>query len=383
MMKKVIKITTIVTCLFATSSSFAISNTTLATIKLLPNKDGYKLKTVANLSDLPSFDGIWYPDIYSTDELKTITDEPSAEGYDSFEVNNGIVYRLVQYRQYSQYSHKLEYDNFQLRLCSFKIGGMKWDCSMLVDSNQSGYNYSSSYGRGRLIPSPDGDKITGIFTTSNHEQIIFEYNPQAGNMIKTDGIPFDVTFYGNVYAKQSVIYTVSKTIDLSTKTASFYSDSSSASLQIFSNDYGCYYNAHVKPSLLSDGNPYTFYNKRLYSVGGSPQLGYTLDKQIGEYNSVFSSFYDIAGGVDRNIQLYGDKIFAIGGERDNKLSIYYLPKVAESTQRWNALQLTTSNNSEVSFSRLGLINSQNKIYIATPIRDKSYNQKIYLFEIFR
>lgn len=379
MMKKVIKMTTIVTCLFVTSSSFAISNTTLATLKLLPNKDGYKLKTVANLSDLPSFDGVWYPDIYFGNELKTITDGYSVGGYDSFEVNNGIVYRLVQYRQYSQYRHQLENDNLQLRLCSFKIGGMKWDCSTLVDSNQSGRSYSSN---SSLIPSPDGDKIIGIFNTFS-EKSIFEYDAQTGNIIKTDSLPFPLYISsGNTYAKQSVIYAVDQTIDLLTKTLSFYHGSRAAS-QVFSNDYSCDYYHDIKLFLLSGGNPYAFYNKRLYSIGGSPQLGYTLDKQIGEYNSDFRALNSLVLDLDNNIQLYEDNIFAIGGERDNKLSIYYLPKVAESTQRWNALQLTTSNNSEVSFSRLGLIKSQNKIYIATTIRDKSNNEKIYLFEIFR
>ncbi|RTK96433.1 MAG: hypothetical protein EKK64_04050 [Neisseriaceae bacterium] len=346
------------------TSVFAAPNKSSEPIKLAPNKDGYKLKFITDISNLPSYDGVWYPiygsTIYSMSKYNN--DDASYNRLNIF-VNNGIVYRLKEYGKIDKYSNKYDDSNRQIRLCQYKIDtGSQWDCSTIVDSNISNHYYNLDL---ILVPSADGEKIAGGFEGVNSKKIAFEYDPKTKNLVKfklPDGI-FDsfsssVNSSPSTYYTDSIMYSNHNIIGLTNKTIIEF-----PYFTIYSNNFSCSI-SNNPPVLFVNQKFYTIYNKRVYSVNASANYQYSLNKQIGELNSDLLSDNILGLYLRGGIQIFGDNMFAIGngkyGNGRHDINIYYIKSTADSNQKWNTL--TFSENGPY-YSSFKLIPNQKKAYL--------------------
>lgn len=391
-----IKTSTILVCLITLNipQVFAIKNrnTESSSIVITPtiaaNNDGYKIKFISNLSDLPNYDNTWYPDIYMNDGADlNITKSSKHDDYSFVNkkiiVNNGTIYRLVNYRKLDKYSNKFDNINYQLRLCRSSISkSNNIDCSLIIDSNSSGYNYNST---SLLLSSDDGDKIAGGFINSNSKNIAFEYIPFTNDIFLTPLYKHakmnfsDNSSYNPTYYKSSAFFSNIEAIELSQKKIIVNNN------VIYTNKFSCIVNSSNSEPIVLSGNYYAMLNQQIYSVNSDLKEGYSLKNQIGEKNGdFFNSPSSLSGLYNQSgIQISNDIIYVKGAVKPirnnfSSLSIYYLPKKSESTQTWNNIKIEGASSDALSKSYF--VFNQKKLYLMMP-HTSGNNIDDYLYEI--
>lgn len=389
-MKKLTKLFAWVVAMTLSANAFASTELAASTVTLKANSEGYKLKFIANLSDLPIIGGKWYPDLYNKDIISgkiLQNDLMEEETQYKIIVNNGYIYRLTSYKMYDKYSKAFNTNENQLRLCRSQIGSSQWDCSNMLDSSSMDMG-SFSYYSAFLVPSPDGDKIAGFYTNSDKQNFTFEYNPTNNQTLQTKMYP-DSFVDRFQYYKHSTIFSPDKIINLATKEVFVKSY-----FNIYSKNYSCRYDfLSFGMANLQDGI-YVLRNNRLYNVDGTFQSGYFLGSQIGELNTDYLGdksvlLKSLTGRIQfsgNNIYLAGNIAYKSGNTSNsyNVFNIYYLPKTADKTKEWKVLPFAVNVKDSFNASMMGyrLIKNQNKLYILIKLYDSNLGRSyMYLYEV--
>ncbi len=395
-MKKIVKLSVIVVAMILSANSFASAELAGA-VTLKPNKDGYKLKFVANVSGLPIIGDKWYPSFYNYNSYKKVMeadDNYIGAGGGDVVVNNNIVYRLQTFYMFDKYTKKINSQETQLRLCKLPIGTSQWDCSNTLDFSSSGRSYTPS-----LFNGDDGDTMAGDYSDHDGKSTAFIYNNKTNQVIKValDGVPNQNNELSGVlhsgYYKDSRIYSSLGMIDLINKTFSIHNTA------IFAINYSCRADSNlIYGAVYSQGKIYTISNQRFYNINGTFQSDYFLGSQIGELNIDVNHglTLGLASSIEnKDIQMSGNNIYLLGSVtsefgKDPKFKVYYLPNTADKNQTWNELSLKVNGKNwdfySVGMGGARLINNQKKLYLINVLSKKTHimgrgNYSLYLYEV--
>lgn len=387
-MNKTIKNILTIACAFTACNVFAEQQDLSSKITLSPNAEGYKLKYIDNLSNLPIIDATWYPSYYEMNNKIRINDKDSISFSHRIVVNNGYIYRLQHYMMYDKYTKQLSNSENQLRLCREKIGSKsQWDCSIVLDSSSSDTPYYDAV----LSYSPDGDNIAGLYKNSDSQQYAFEFDPKTLKVTKTylpsglnfrfveEGSDSRIGYYMN---REFYGYSVTEKINLATKQNFVYKPN--FDFGYYSSDHSCRYDG--AKFYLAD-KIFTARNGRLFRVSGDYQTGYTVGEQLGELNGQLGELNgQLQSGSAHKIWLTGGNVYSIKNVpyEGGNFIIYYNSITADKNQKWKILQFTSSAKSPIYMGYdNGIVPNQNKLYVVVSGTDgyQFANTKVYLYEI--
>lgn len=364
----------------------AVNNST-DSVNISPNKDNYKIKLVANLSDLPIIDNKWYPSNYTDGvDNKIRKDDRMPNASTIITVNNNTIYRLEEYKLRDGYTKKFNIDEKQLRLCKSPMNNSHWDCSILLKTSAEGNTFGGS-----ILHSPDGSDIAILL-----DETVFIYQPTTNQVSKFSMLTYVLNGYsgfrsdgytyfknGNLYKSTEITNPKFKNIIQIERTNLFYKE------------FSCVNEIDYYNSIWLQDKQYAMYNGRIYTVTGSIlDSNLAIGSQIGELNSAINIGSNLLGLYnDGRIQSSNNNIY-IQAQLDNtplysknaKINIFYLPTSANQNSKWNLLTIKISNyNSLLSVmaNPMSLIQNEKKLYIsiASDDGDNFSHVNSYLYEI--
>lgn len=359
-------------------------------LKLAPNVDGYKLKMVANLSDLPIVND-YYPSFYTAgySSKPIINTSGLSSEYKKLIVQGGYLYGLMTFKKLDKYSNSFTEKDKQLRLCKIKlVGGTKWDCSLVIDSK--GGN------SGQLFDSASTGKIAGIYTdidgigrvflyepkdltvsyvVDTNEPISSVFNPVNGKTELYNQRQQDLNSVGrylsfsndNVYYRDDIIYETDSKLDISHKIIDVFG-------QVHPSDFSCVYSNDGMGQMK--GNYYSSLNNRLFNLNYNTQKGvFMMGNQVGETNGVIGELRFIPA----RINLYGNLIF-LSPDDYRFHDLYYIPTSANQNTPWKKLSILNTE-----FSQAFLVpGDSDKIYFAMNLKfstSSNFKDSLFIYEI--
>jgi hypothetical protein len=406
-MKFIKKLITSLSIIIVYSNANATGDITSA-VTLMPNPDGYKLKYITSLSDLPIIDNKWYPDTYevryrydnkkhkATREIGIEHSHVGRSGFspDKYFVTSDTIYAVQVYVNFTTDKDGLltQGKDEQLRLCNTPINSTKWDCSLIL-----GFSDTEKIIPGKLITNDENIAVVQ-FTNEDRKEVLAIANKNKILKLVYD-VPYDL--YRGAYYKNSKIYKPTSMIDLDTK--SIYEGSN---VDVYNSSNSC-----IDQGLLGSPTPayyqndiYSVKDGQLYYIMGSYKTGYKLGSKIGSprpKNELVFVEGSLSNGelIFTNTNMYINKMNLTRDHtgKDGQLSyeIAYNSILATPNQPWKPL--TIKVNGAIADVKYGngwnkLIRGQNNLYLAQQLHydNDKYPEKakkgglrgeFYLYEI--
>lgn len=357
----------------ASINSFGLSSPS-SLLKLDPNQDGYKIKFMADLTNIKP-NNEWFPEFYNY-ETKSENDE-----YSPVEVTtkDNKVYRLVNFKRYDKYKNTLSGDSL-LNLCYATLDGKSnWRCDAIGDGknpdNQATHFVQSSDSDQLVMYSSVLKPKNLIFYNSNTKAFTYEEFPKSfyGYSIAPDSLD-NYAYYAN-----GIFYNRGKYFDFVNKS-------------MYEHAYGSVYsiqgNCFRSEEIYSlGGKYYTFDSGSLFNVDFSTKYFFTSGEQVGDRNAALSSL----GMLSNQAVRANGKLFFLAEDKDNippQGKIYYISETANKNTEWKTLTIksTSSDYYAQSFQSLRLYFTDNRVFFTILAHTGTLNNgrsSRYLYEIIK
>lgn len=356
----------------ASVNSFGLSSPS-SLLKLETNQDGYKIKFVADLTNIKQSND-WFPNFYNYDTKSENDDLYTKE---DITIKDNKVYRLLDFKRYDKYINNLS-DDTLLYLCKTTLdGNSNWSCQVIGDGKNPD-NLETQF-----IQSSDNDQLVMKSKVLKPDNLIF-YNPNTKSFSYKE---FPRNYYGFIsggydfldsntytYYANGIFYTSGgQYLDFINKR--LYSSN------MYSIKGNCY--EVTKGYFYSLGDKYYAFDGdgSIFHVDFSPSNGFIFGEQLGERNAAISHLQ-----LPHQEASADGKLFFLAENKSNippQGKIYYVSETANKNTGWKTLTIKSTSNDYYAqrFSSLKLYSTDNRIFFSILTNTGTLKSRLSLYEI--